>query len=106
METVDRLVKQLRDLASNAGLQFAGNFKFHQSRATFGTQLARMLIEAVGVSAAIDFVRRAMLHRSEATTLKYIKFIENTKAKQKLADAFSRLFTGVTSHRWSASDES
>lgn len=54
-----------------------------------------MLLGVMSATNALDFVRSAMLHKSEATTMRYIKFIENSKAKQELSSEYSRLFTGV-----------
>ncbi|MBN6746227.1 site-specific integrase [Acidithiobacillus sp. MC2.1] len=95
VNTVDRLVEKMRAEAIRQGLQFMDSFRFHQTRATFGTQLMRMLLGVMSATNALDFVRSAMLHKSEATTMRYIKFIENSKAKQELSSEYSRLFTGV-----------
>ena len=51
-------------------------------------------------AAAIEFVKSAMLHKDEATTWRYIRFLENSKAKQKMANAFTEAFTGIQSRNW------
>ncbi|MGF6658220.1 integrase [Paraburkholderia youngii] len=99
--TVDRLVQELRRQAVAAGMRFMTNFKFHQSRATFGTWLMQLLLSnGVNTTDAIGFVRDAMLHKDEQTTLGYIKFLENTRAKQHVAAAFNMAFTGLQSKDW------
>ena len=50
--------------------------------------------------AAIEFVKNAMLHKDEATTFKYIKFLEVTKGKQEAAAAFTAAFTGLRDRNW------
>jgi len=42
-----------------------------------------------------------MLHKHESTTLGYIKFIENTKAKANFAAQFNSAFTGLRERDWS-----
>ena len=44
---------------------------------------------------AIVFVRDAMLHKDEATTWKYLKFIESEPVKEALSDEFWGLFFGT-----------
>jgi integrase len=89
----------LRRSATKAGLKFMGKFYFHQSRATFGTSLMSIALGLTGVSvkAAIQFVRDAMQHAHESTTMRYITFIEITKAKIEAANAFSEAFIGLSS---------
>jgi hypothetical protein len=43
---------------------------------------------------AIVFVRDAMLHKDEATTWKYVKFIEKEPVKEALSDEFFNLYVG------------
>ncbi|MBO7822128.1 site-specific integrase [Burkholderia pseudomallei] len=101
VDTVNRLVYEMRARAVAHGLPFMQRFRFHQSRATFGTWMLELLLKSgVSSSAAIDFVRGAMLHRDEATTLRYIKFREVTRGKQEVATAFSAAFAGVGSRNW------
>lgn len=104
VETVDRLIEKLRKKAIAQGLTFMDRFKFHQTRATFGTQLMKLLLQVMNATNAIDFVRSAMHHKSEATTFKYIKFLESSKAKQELAEAYTRLFVGVDEYRRNGSE--
>jgi integrase len=71
------------------------NFRFHQTRATYATQLARIAIKIVGVLHAIAIVREALLHRDEATALKYIRFVERTPVKEQLSNEFTAAFFGL-----------
>jgi integrase len=94
---VNREMVELRRAAAGAGLKFMQKFKFHQSRATFGTWLMSIALKASTVKAAIEFVKRAMHHKHESTTFRYITFIEHTKAKIEIANAFTETFLQLTS---------
>ena len=85
----------LRRIGRAAGLKFLQKFKFHQTRATYGTWLASICLESASVKAAIEFVKRAMHHKNESTTFGYITFIEHTKAKIEVANAFTEAFLGL-----------
>ncbi|VVM71851.1 hypothetical protein PS673_01817 [Pseudomonas fluorescens] len=69
-------------------------FRFHQTRCTYATELARILIPVSGPINALAIVKDALLHRDEATTLRYIKFVEKTPAKVAMANEFTRAFLG------------
>lgn len=99
VNSIDRLVQELRKKV-NGTFVFMNNFKFHQTRATFGTWLMRLMLEVTEPAVAVDFVRSAMLHRNEATTFRYIKFLENSKGKERVAQAFSEAFTGIKGRDW------
>ena len=86
---------RLRKAGVAAGLAVFHNFHFHQSRATFATELARVVLKHGGVSMAIQVVKEALLHKDEATTLKYIRFVEKGAAMAEAADAFTRDFLGL-----------
>lgn len=105
VETVNRLVHEMRKRATSAGLQFMQRFTFHQSRATFGTWLMQILLDSGSKTDAIRLVRDAMLHKNEKTTLGYIRFIEDTHAKGQFAAAFNEAFTGLRNRNWDDSDE-
>lgn len=99
--TVDRLIQQLRKNAVADGLHFMKHFRFHQTRATFGTWMMDMAL-ACGIrpSTAIGFVRDAMFHKDEKTTWGYIRFLENVRAKQAAANEFTELFSGLKPVDW------
>lgn len=101
VEAVDRLVHSMRVLAVSAGLRFMHSFKFHQTRATFGTWLMEILLDAGARTDAIRIVRDAMLHKDERTTFAYIRFIERQRSKSDLAAAFNEAFTGFKKRDWS-----
>lgn len=92
---VDREMVELRRNGMAADLKFLQKFKFHQTRATFGTWLMSVCLKVATVKASIEFVKRAMHHRNEATTFGYITFIEHTKAKIEVANAFTEAFLGL-----------
>lgn len=100
VETVNRLVYEMRKRAVAAGMKHFSSFKFHQTRATFGTWLMQLLLEAGNKTNAIRVVRDAMLHKDERTTLGYITFLENTRGKALFAAEFNRAFTGITQRNW------
>ena len=104
VETVNRLVYEMRKKATSFGLNFVSRFKFHQSRATFGTWLMQLLLEADNKTDAIRTVRDALLHKDEKTTWGYIKFIENSKAKAHFASEFNAAFTGLSNRDWNLLD--
>jgi integrase len=85
----------LRRSASSAGMKFMTTFHFHQTRATYGTQLMSILLPLGNLQAALEFVRNAMFHKDIATTMTYIKFIRQTKGKIEVANAYTRAFFGI-----------
>lgn len=101
VDTVDRLIQELRGTALDQGMSFMDKFRFHQSRATYGTWMMQLMLECSPPSNAIDFVRRAMLHKNESTTFRYVKFLETTAGKIKAADEFNEAFTGLRNRKWS-----
>lgn len=99
--TVNRLVQDMRKRAVNSGLFFMHNFKFHQSRATFGTWLVEILLKAkVHLTDAIEFVRKAMFHKDVAMTLRYVKFYQEGRIKKLAAKKFNEAFTGLRNRDW------
>ena len=94
---VDGQMVRLRREGLDAGLKFLVNFKFHQTRATFGTWLMSICLGVTSAKAAIEFVKRAMHHKHEATTFGYITFLENTKTKIGLSNTFTEAFLGLAS---------
>ena len=93
---VDREMVDLRRAGQAAGLKFLQKFKFHQTRATYGTWLMKLCLGCMPVKAAIEFVKHAMFHKHEATTFGYITFVENTKEKIELDKAFTEAFLGLS----------
>ncbi|MEI7296245.1 site-specific integrase [Paraburkholderia tropica] len=100
VRSVGRLVGQMRLRAVAKGMQFMRHFKFHQSRATFGTWLMELMLNCASTTDAVREVRDAMLHKDEKTTLGYIHFLEATRAKSEAAEAFNEAFTGFRHRDW------
>lgn len=96
---VDREMVDLRRSGQAAGLKFLQKFKFHQTRATYGTWLIKLCLGCMSVKAAIEFVKHAMFHKHESTTFGYITFIENTKEKIELDKAFTEAFLGLSTRQ-------
>lgn len=82
----------LRRNAVRAGMNFMADFHFHQTRATYGTLLMKTLLSLGSLQAALEFVRDAMFHKEISTTMTYVKFIEQTKAKAEVANAYTQAF--------------
>jgi len=93
--TFTKLFSDLRKkLIAHGYTQFT-HFKFHQSRATYGTNLMKVALENLpSQSKAIKFVRDHMLHKHDSTTWKYITFLEESEVEEELSEEFFRLFTG------------
>lgn len=93
---IGRAMVDLRRKATAAGMKFAKHFHFHMTRATFGTWLTSMLLErGYNAKAVLTFVSAAMLHKDVETTLKYIKFLEQTPIKIEVANEFTQAFLGL-----------
>ena len=93
---------RLRRAGAANGIDALKNFHFHQSRATFGTELARLGIANGNPVNAIALVRDALLHKSEATSFRYIKFIRNEPTKRDAANAFTAWFLGTNKQEGSS----
>ena len=95
VDAVDRAMVEFRRAGLVAGLKFMQRLRFHQTRATYGTWLMSICLKAASVKAAIEFVKRAMHHKNDTTTFRYITFIEHSKAKIDVANAFTEAFLGL-----------
>jgi len=94
---IGRAMVDLRRKATGVGLKFAKHFHFHMTRATFGTWLTAALLEqGHNVNAVLTFVSEAMLHKDIGTTLRYIKFVEQTPIKIQVANEFTQAFLGFS----------
>lgn len=96
----NRLMTDLRRRALGGGMRFMEKFKFHQTRATFGTWLMGVALRVTDVSAAVAFVRDAMLHKDEKTTFLYVRFCQKAPVKAQVANEFSALFSGIFNRNW------
>lgn len=99
-QTFNRLMTDLRRRSLTAGLQFMQSFKFHQTRATYGTMLMRLALDVAPAAAAVAFVRDAMLHKDETTTMRYVKFVQTTPVKALVSKEFAKVFSGVVNRDW------
>lgn len=98
----NRLMTDLRRRALSAGLRFMSKFKFHQTRATFGTWMMTVSLRVTNAKSAVAFVRDAMLHKDERTTFLYVRFIEREPIKEEIANEFSAAFSGLANRDWNA----
>nr|WP_237709618.1 site-specific integrase [Microbulbifer agarilyticus] len=92
--SINTAISDLRKALLKAGLTQFHDLKFHQSRATFGTELAREWMAYGDEVDAIDYVRDWLMHKNESTTWKYIKFLKKSKAARKANKAFVDQFLG------------
>lgn len=97
---IGRAMVDLRRKAVDAGIKFAKHFHFHMTRATFGTWLTSTLLErGYNAKAVLTFVSDALLHKDIETTLRYIKFVEQTPIKIEVANEFTQAFLGLRTRR-------
>jgi integrase len=93
--TFTKLFSDLRKKLMAHGYTQFTLFKFHQSRATYGTNLMRVALENLSSqSKAIKFVKDHMLHKHDSTTWKYITFLEESEVEEVFSEEFFGLFTG------------
>lgn len=96
---INVLMHALRKQGVSHGLESLRHFHFHQTRCTFATELARLAISTTGAINALAIVKDLLLHKHEATTMSYIRFVKKTPVKEKAGNAFTREFLGlITNH--------
>ena len=98
-QPVNVAMHALRARGASHGLAVLRHFHFHQTRCTFATELARLAISICGAINALAIVKEFLLHKHEATSLLYIKFIQKTPVKEEAANAFTREFLGAITKR-------
>ncbi|MRX27545.1 tyrosine-type recombinase/integrase [Kangiella sp. HZ709] len=91
--SINTAMSELRRSLIRDGYTQFHDLKFHQSRATCGTELAREFMKQSD-NDAINNVRDWLMHKNEATTWKYVKFLQNSKTARKANKAFIRYFLG------------
>jgi integrase len=74
-------------------------FTFHQTRATFATQVAAIALPILGEKATIALVQDLLLQKDERSPLQYIRFNERSKLKAEVSNEFSRLLMGFVDQR-------
>lgn len=99
-QSFNRLMTDLRRRAVGARLQFMQSFKFHQTRCTYGTWLMELALRVTSEAGAVAFVRDAMLHKHESTTLHYVRFIQQSPVKAAVSNEFTAVFSGVNNRNW------
>jgi integrase len=95
----------LRKIGIAHSITILRHLHFHQTRCTFATELARLAIRTGSAINAIAIVKEALLHKNEATSLKYIRFVEKTPIKVEMANVFTQEFLGIVRHRKEGLDE-
>ncbi|WP_156406189.1 site-specific integrase [Hydrogenophaga sp. Root209] len=88
-------IYSLKKLAAKHGISSFENFHFHQTRATYATELAKIALAVSDTAGAVAFVKDALMHKNEETTLQYIRFLEKAPIKSAASNAFTRSFLGL-----------
>lgn len=88
------LTYEVRKEAKARGCTELFNFRFHQTRCTFATRLTQSLLNKHSKHEIIALVKSMLLHKNEATTWTYIRFVEVAPLMQDAADAFTSAFLG------------
>lgn len=97
---INSLVYDMKQKAALSGLDF-DDFHFHRARATFGVSIVQCGIDCrIALSDVIAFARDCMLHRHAETTMLYLKFLQNSKVKEKYANEFTKLVLGKYGERF------
>ncbi len=96
---IEMEISRLRSRARRDRFTAMNEFKFHRTRATFGTNTARLFLKHLKVADALALLRDLMLHSDVATTLKYVKFIETGDLISSLADEYTRSYLKLTDAR-------
>ncbi len=88
-------IHKLRKIGIEKGLEALNRFKFHQTRATFATELILHAIEHDPEN-CLRIVRDKFLQKDEKSALAYIKFVkrEHSEISAKAADKFTKAFLG------------
>ncbi len=88
--TVNSEIMKIRNVARRLGIPL--RFKFHQTRATFGTNFVMENIDRPGVSlkAVIGMLKDILLHKNERATMTYIKYVQDQDVKEKWAGELFR----------------
>ncbi|RML50836.1 hypothetical protein ALQ93_200116 [Pseudomonas syringae pv. pisi] len=90
---INTAMNALRKHGKRLGINALLDFKFHQSRATYATEHATFALH-IDPSGAIDMVRRNLLHKDEATTMKYIRFVKQSPVIADISNKYTKLFLG------------
>lgn len=99
-QSFNRLMTDLRRRTVAEHLDFMRTFKFHQTRCTYGTWLMELALRVTSEPTAVAFVQGAMLHKDEATTLRYVRFIQEAPVKALISNEFTSAFAGVLGRDW------
>jgi hypothetical protein len=63
-----------------------------------------LALRVAGEAAAIAFVRDAMLHKDEAVTLRYVRFLQQAPVKAAISNEFTAAFSGIVNRNWNKFD--
>lgn len=91
-------MSELRKKGIKSNIQVLKKFHFHQSRCTFGTELARLVLSTcTDANLVVAMVGNALLHspNSEEITFRYIRFVQTFPIKEALSNKFFSEFSGV-----------
>ncbi|MBV4513869.1 site-specific integrase [Pseudomonas kurunegalensis] len=88
--TVNDEISRVRAVALCRGVSL--RFKFHETRATFGTNFVVENLKQPNaqLNSVIGVLRGLMLHKSEKTTMTYIRYVQNHKERAKWSSVYFR----------------
>jgi integrase len=96
---VNVAMSRFRRLAGGEAAWLA-DLKFHQTRATFATSVAGHALNVMDATSSLALVRDLLLHKDEATSLRYIKFIQSNATKISLSKEFTDMFFRLSENRF------
>ncbi|MES3708623.1 hypothetical protein QC590_10305 [Pseudomonas putida] len=88
--SVNDEMSKIRKVALSRGVNL--RFKFHESRATFGTNfvMENAKMPDVRLDSVVGVLRGLMLHKSERATMTYIKYVQDLKDRAKWSGVYFR----------------
>ena len=98
---INSLVFAAKEKARKMGLNF-DDFHFHRARATFGVAIVQCGMEcepSIPLSDILSFARDCLLHKDVETTMKYVRFLQNSKIKAKYANEYTAAMMGRYNER-------
>ena len=94
-KSINVAMHRLRVSGLKLGYDVFKFFHFHQTRSTFATVLMEYCLKKMSATNAIQLVKDACMHKDEAVTFKYIKFLEKSKNLEKISNEYTNIFLGI-----------
>ena len=94
-KSINVAMHRLRVSGLKLGYDVFKFFHFHQTRSTFATVLMEYCLKKMSATNAIQLVKDACMHKDEAVTFRYIKFLEKSKNLEKISNEYTNVFLGI-----------